>query len=107
MLSITAGRTGSWVWDGQSLEHRPAFDVPAVSTAGAGDAHLSGILVGLIAGLTVSESHELGSLVAALSVTSPHTIDKRIEKDTLCFFVRSHNLHISSVIQGLISPGEA
>jgi ribokinase len=103
-LSITAGKAGSWVWDGQRLDHQPALDMPVVSTAGAGDAHLAGILVGMIAGLGVPACHEMGCLVAALSVTSPHTLDKRIGKDALCDFMQNKPHPISKAIQGLLSP---
>jgi sugar/nucleoside kinase (ribokinase family) len=54
------------------------------STAGAGDALLGGVLAALAAGVPLVDAHEapttlssaldLGVAVAALSVTSPHTI---------------------------------
>jgi ribokinase len=83
LISVTAGRIGSWSWDGTSLVHIPPFPAEVISTAGAGDAHLSGIIVGLAVGLPLSQAHQLGTLVAALSVTSPHTIDKRIDRRSL------------------------
>jgi ribokinase len=87
LISITAGGVGSWSWDGTTLAHVPAFPVEVVNTAGAGDAHLSGIIAGLAAGLTLSQAQELGGLVATLSVTSPHTIDKRIDRESLLAYV--------------------
>jgi sugar/nucleoside kinase (ribokinase family) len=83
MVSITAGMHGSWTWDGKALVHVPAHRVKLAGTAGAGDAHLAGILTGLAAGLSLGEAHELGALTAALSVTSPHTIDKDIDRQSL------------------------
>jgi sugar/nucleoside kinase (ribokinase family) len=53
------------------------------NTAGAGDAHLAGILVGLAAGLSLAEAQELGTLVAALSVTSADTINFDVERRSL------------------------
>jgi len=50
-VSITAGADGSWVWDGARLVHAPIYNAQVRSTAGAGDAHLSGIVAGLAAGL--------------------------------------------------------
>ena len=79
-ISITAGRNGSWSWDGNLLAHAPSFSVEAVSTAGAGDAHLAGTVAGLVAGLNLHQAQELGNLVAAVSVTSPHTIHPEIER---------------------------
>jgi sugar/nucleoside kinase (ribokinase family) len=82
-LLITAGRDGSWTWDGEYLRHVLALRVPAKGTAGAGDAHLAGVLAGLAAGLPLAEAHHLGALVAAASVTSPHTIHPDLDADLL------------------------
>jgi sugar/nucleoside kinase (ribokinase family) len=80
---MTAGQQGSWTWDGLTLTHFPALRVPVASTAGAGDAHLAGILTGLATGLTLSEAQELATLVAACSVTSPHTIHFGLDRKAL------------------------
>jgi ribokinase len=88
-LSLTAGREGSWTWDGHGLHHVPAHNVPVVGTAGAGDAHLAATLVGLAAGLALGEAQELGTLVAAMSITSPHTINKAIDGPALAAFAAS------------------
>jgi len=82
-ISITAGQEGSWSWDGNLLHHVPAFRTEVESTAGAGDCHLAGIIVGVASGLALREAQELATLAAALSVTSPHTISKTIGKETL------------------------
>jgi ribokinase len=79
-ISITAGGEGSWTWDGETLRHLPAVRVPVAGTAGAGDAHLSGIIAGLVEGMTLAEAHQFGSLTAAASVTSPHTIHPEIDR---------------------------
>lgn len=89
LLSVTAGGEGSWMWDGRTLQHAPAHRVPVVGTAGAGDAHLGGILVGLAAGLDPATAQELGALVAAMAITSPHTIDKSVDGPTLAAFAAS------------------
>jgi len=96
MVSITAGMHGSWTWDGGMLAHIPAHRVEAVGTAGAGDAHLSGILAGLAAGLSLGEAHELGALTAALSVTSPHTINVDIDRQSLKAFADTLGRHHES-----------
>src|SRR5450759_4306767 len=44
MVSITAGKKGSWCWDGHQLNSFPSINSEAISTAGAGDAFFSGIL---------------------------------------------------------------
>ena len=81
--SITAGDRGSWVWDGQELHHQPALEVDVRGTAGAGDAHFAGLVTGLIAGLTLELAHQLAVLVGALSVTSPHSINDEVDRDSL------------------------
>lgn len=82
-VSITAGMHGSWAWDGETLRHVSPHKVKVAGTAGAGDAHFAGILAGLATGLPLGEAHELGVLTAALSVTSPHTIHKDIDRRAL------------------------
>ena len=83
MISITAGAGGSWALDGVDVTHVPALPVKAASTAGAGDAHLAGILAGLAADLALPQAQQLGTLLAALSVTSPHTIHPDADRDSL------------------------
>jgi len=82
-LSVTAGAAGSWSWDGAALRHCPALPVRVVSTSGAGDAHFAGILGGLAAGLALPDAQALGALLAAASVTSPHTIHQGITRAML------------------------
>jgi sugar/nucleoside kinase (ribokinase family) len=96
-LSITAGAAGSWCWDGQALTHIPARNVPIASTAGAGDAHLSGVLCALAAGHSLADAHRLGVAVGALSVTSPHTINKGITCASLAAFAAEHGLDIDGL----------
>jgi sugar/nucleoside kinase (ribokinase family) len=83
LLSVTAGAAGSWSWDGTQLLHLPAISVPVITTGGAGDAHLAGIIAGLAADLPLSAAHRLGVILAAASVTCPHTIYKEIDRQTL------------------------
>jgi len=83
MVSVTAGAAGSWSWDGGQLLHLPGLQIPVASTGGAGDAHLAGMVAALAAGLPLSTAHRLGVLLAAASVTSPHTINKGISRRML------------------------
>jgi ribokinase len=83
MLSVTAGTAGSWSWDGRGLHHLPAIEVPVITTSGAGDAHLAGMIAAIALGLPPSTTHVLGVLLAAASVTSPHTIHKGISRRSL------------------------
>ena len=90
-------------WDGQSLTHVPAFPAAVQSTAGAGDAHLSGILAGLTAGLPAAECQQLGALVAALAVTSPHTIHPGIDRSALAAFAAASSVRLSEAVRHLLA----
>ncbi|MDO8683239.1 MAG: carbohydrate kinase family protein [Armatimonadota bacterium] len=102
LVSITAGANGSWAWDGSALSHATIYKTNAVSTAGAGDAHLSGVIAGLVAGLPMAEAQRLGALVGALSVTSPHTINKEICRDTLRDFAAQTGADIPNSVKELL-----
>jgi ribokinase len=104
-VSITAGGEGSWVWDGVEMHHLSALDVSVVSTAGAGDAHLAGVLSGLVAGLDLREAHQLGVLVAGLSVTSPHTIHEGIDRASLAALAEGADLELCARVRSLLDLG--
>jgi sugar/nucleoside kinase (ribokinase family) len=82
-LVVTAGRHGSWAWDGRDLTHAPAPAVTAVNTAGAGDAHLAGLVVATARGLPLAAANRYAALVSGRSVTSPHTIDTALTADLI------------------------
>ena len=102
-LTITGGGRGSWSWDGKNVQHLPAFPTELVSTAGAGDAFLAGVITGKIAGLKFLEAQELGMLIAAHSVTSPHTIDPQINRTSLCSFATKANLNLSTQVDQFLA----
>lgn len=77
-LVVTAGRSGSWAWDGTRLSHAAALPVPVASTAGAGDAHLAALVVATALGQPLAEANRYAALVSGLKVTSPHTINPDI-----------------------------
>jgi sugar/nucleoside kinase (ribokinase family) len=107
LLAVTAGRRGSWFWDGKELAHQPALPVEVIGTAGAGDAHFAGMLAALGAGLPLFQAHELARLTAALSVTSPHTINREISPGALLRFASNLGLPLPTALQGfLISRAE-
>ncbi|MGO9242894.1 MAG: carbohydrate kinase family protein [Bryobacteraceae bacterium] len=82
-ISITAGASGSWYWDGSEKHFTPALAVPVRNTAGAGDTHLGALLAGIAAGLSNEEACRLAALAAAYSVTSPHSIHPNLDGDSL------------------------
>jgi ribokinase len=105
MVSVTAGAAGSWSWDGRRLFHLPAIEVPVVTTGGAGDAHLAGIIAALAAGLPLAEAHRMGVLLAAASVTSPHTIHKGISRRMLAELAEKAGMRDGAPRRLLAQPG--
>jgi sugar/nucleoside kinase (ribokinase family) len=101
-ISVTAGADGSWYWDGGTLHFAAALRVPVETTAGAGDAHFGALLAGIAAGLAPSEAHELASLVAAYSVTSPHTIHPNAGRDELRDFAARYGAVLSPRVHALL-----
>ncbi len=98
---LSAGQEGAFALQGKSEDYCPAAEVPVVSTAGAGDALLAGVIAGLLAGLPfispgpqrrrmsdrpLSSALDLGCLLAGFSVTSPHTIHPDADLEILLAF---------------------
>jgi sugar/nucleoside kinase (ribokinase family) len=83
LVSVTHGKDGSWTWNGSTLTHVPVFQVQVQNTAGAGDAHLAGLIVGLTIGLSLQEAQQLATLTGSSSVESPHTINNETDKKSL------------------------
>lgn len=102
-ISITASARGSWSWDGTTIHYVPAYSVPVVNTAGAGDAHLAGILAGLAWGLALRHAQEIGTLVAAQSVTSPHTIHPEICASELWSFAHQIQAPVTEEVKLVIA----
>jgi sugar/nucleoside kinase (ribokinase family) len=119
-LVVTAGVRGVYAFDGTAWAHVPALQVTVVSTAGAGDALLGGVLTGLAAGLPFtpegprpslaghppSSALELGALVAAFKVTSPHTIPPDLSLDGLVAFAREHGVAFGEGLQRILPADE-
>jgi sugar/nucleoside kinase (ribokinase family) len=119
---VTAGARGAYALDGPAWTHVAALPVPVASTAGAGDALLGALLAGLAAGLPFVDSPgsraspgerplasalDLGALVAAFKVTSPHTIPPGVSLGTLVAFARGHGVSFSEGFERLLPPGMA
>jgi sugar/nucleoside kinase (ribokinase family) len=114
---VTAGARGAYALDGSTWTHVPALPVPVVSTAGAGDALLGGLLAGLAAGLPfagpagsraslverpLASALDLGVLAAAFKVTSPHTIPPGASLGTLVAFARGHGVTFAEGFERLL-----
>jgi sugar/nucleoside kinase (ribokinase family) len=102
-VAVTAGKQGNWIWDGRVRQHVPIIEVPVASTAGAGDAFLAGLIVGKVAELSMVDSQYLASLVAGLSVTSPHTIHPGLNCQTLQAFTEEKGIWLPDPVKVLLN----
>lgn len=99
VLSITAGRNGSWLWDGRELHFTPAIPVAVKSSAGAGDAHLAGLMAAAALSLAPEAAAALATLIAGISVSSPHTIHPQLDRTLLQDFRKKLALDIPDALQ--------
>lgn len=98
-LCITCGNQGLYGFSQGETEFIPAFEVPVRNTAGAGDAVLSGLVVGQVLGLPfLGESKQtclrLGHLIGTMSVTSQDTINFDINLKNLKKFQETYGENI-------------
>jgi sugar/nucleoside kinase (ribokinase family) len=101
-ILLTAGTLGSWGWDTKASYRCMALPVDLVNSAGAGDAYLAGTLVGLSAALDFRQAQQLGNLVAALSVTSRHTIHFGIDRASLANLANETGAQLGDELKGLL-----
>ena len=104
-MVVSAGENGAHVLENGMWSHHKAIPMEAVTTAGAGDALLAGIIVGLVVGLplvnvspeTVRKCRaiDLGLALAALSLKSPHTIHPGVSRESFLAFAAKKWIPIS------------
>ena len=120
-LVVTAGARGAFAYDGTAWAHAPALAVPVASTAGAGDALLGGVLAGLAAGLPfvshgprrakaterpLAGAFDLGVLLAAFKITSPHTIPPGLTPDVILAFATDHGVVLGGALRRLLETAD-
>jgi ribokinase len=98
MVSVTAGKKGSSCWNGREMQVFPAAKTTVKSTAGAGDAFFSGLIIGMALGCSLFEAQELASLIAGCSVSSEDTIHHGINRNLLHEFMHASELNLSEKI---------
>ncbi|MGC1211888.1 MAG: PfkB family carbohydrate kinase [Micromonospora sp.] len=99
-LVMTAGRRGSWAWDGREVSHATALDVEVASTAGAGDAHLAGLVVATARGLPLADANRYAALVSGLKVTSRHTINPDVTAERVREAAQSGGWSLPAALPG-------
>jgi sugar/nucleoside kinase (ribokinase family) len=121
-IVLTAGEDGAYGFENGVWEFCPAASVRGVSTAGAGDALLAGVLSGLaagapfiwarphrkmFAGVALQSALDLGLLLGSFSVMSQHTIHPDACLQNLLAFAESSGATISEELCALFFEFEA
>jgi sugar/nucleoside kinase (ribokinase family) len=115
-IIVSSGPKGAYGFECGSSQFCPAPVLQPISTAGAGDALLAGVVCGLAAGLQFIMPNECGSsfsgrvlrtaldfgvLNASFSVTSTHTIHPDAVLSNLFGFAESHGASISDSLRSM------
>lgn len=116
VLVVTDGSHGNYLCAEGEIEHTPALPMTPVSTAGAGDAFLAGVIVGLICGLplqrrepvgdgtlVLSTAVDLGALLGSLSITSPHTIHPEVDAASVAALIAARGLQATAQFESLFT----
>ncbi len=113
-IVISAGRKGAYGFEDERSQYCPAPELQSISTAGAGDALLAGVVSALAAGIpfithtavgssfsgrVLGSALDFGVLNGSFSVTSPHTIHPEADVETLLSFARSHAASVADSLR--------
>jgi len=118
-IVVSAGSAGAYVFENGRWSKHESVSVEVVSTAGAGDALLSGVIAGLATGLPFRGSEieratgarelasaiDLGLLLASFSVTSPHTIHPEADLSALLRFASDRKFSLSAEFKQACTSG--
>jgi ribokinase len=96
-LTVTNGERGSFASERGEQIYYPACKVKAVNTAGAGDAYLAGLIIGIIKGMPFTGStgvscQQLATSLSSMSVTSGDTIHFGITYRSLRSFMQKYGI---------------
>lgn len=105
-MIVTAGMDGAFAFAEEKYAHRPAPSVHAVSTAGAGDALLGGVLAAIATGVPLLKARtsenllnsalDFGVLLASYKCQSEHTIHPSASLEELIQFAGRKGLQLVS-----------
>jgi sugar/nucleoside kinase (ribokinase family) len=116
-IVVTAGKNGVFAFADGCWSHFASLPVKAISTTGAGDALLAGILTALIAGAplinnrspsenggrrSLGSAIDFGILLASFSVTSPHTIHPDATMKSLLEFADDLGMTFTDVLSQIV-----
>lgn len=117
-ICLTLGAEGSYGFDEGRWEYTPVADVLPVSTAGAGDAAIAGIIVALTAGLPfilpgrpvcnklgerpVGTAMDFAALLSSMAVISPDTINLEINRVNIVQYAAESGIVLSDDLHSLL-----
>lgn len=114
-IVVSAGSAGAYALGQGDWQFCPSLRVQVASTAGAGDALLGGTLSGLcmnlpltdgadapLGGREIRSALDLGVLLAAMTVTSPHTIHPGVGGDSLLAFAAQNHVAVPACLAALM-----
>ncbi len=114
-ISVTWGSKGAYAYELGRWEFVPGIKVRPVNTAGAGDSHLSALLIGLAAGLpftrgngakthgrrVITTAGDFAALLASAKVTSRDSIHLRLDANLLKRHARKVGVGFSEQVRRL------
>jgi sugar/nucleoside kinase (ribokinase family) len=117
LVTITDGPYGAYGYMNNRLEYVPPLPTETVSTGGAGDAFIAGVISGLCCGLPflkgrsdvffsetpLQSALELGTMLASLSVTSADTIHPAADAGLLLTYARQKGVCLSTDFKKLFT----
>ena len=111
-MVVSAGQKGAYAFESGRLQLCPAPVLQVISTAGAGDALLAGVVSGLASGMPfllpdesaslfsgrkLYSALDLGVLIASFSVCSPHSIHPDATLENLLTFAESRGANVAFI----------
>lgn len=82
-MVITLGKQGFYYWSEKAHGLYNSEDVHTINTIGAGDAFMSGLVIGAILGMDIEESCKIASTWASRTVQIDKTVDPDISLEKL------------------------
>ncbi len=90
VVALKMGEAGSYVRDGASEWHLPAYKVQSVDATGAGDAFAAGFLAGVVRGYDLETCGRLGNATGACCVTEVGTVTGIRSLEETLSFIEAH-----------------
>lgn len=94
-IVITAGKKGSYYFDGTEIKHQPAYlvdDEQVVDVTGAGDSFSSALLHGLMTNESMTQSIRYGAMSASLTIQSPYAVNPKLSINLLKKELKKHEI---------------